>query len=120
MENQFDLSFDWDGTLTSGDGPIGQDNGAVIDVTPLRIALSKRLRVAVMTCNEPWYVAARLQGQGIAGIADTSMQHKTPPPWLESQMVMVTNRKVLSRVYVDDRNIAWRFGDDPELIFEGM
>lgn len=119
MENQFDLSFDWDGTLTSGDGPIGQDNGAEIDLAPLRLALERGLTVAVMTCNDPMYVASVLAAHGIAAWANADMSYKTPRPGREN-LVMVSSRKVLSSRYIDDRNITWRFGDDPELIFKGL
>lgn len=119
MENQFDLSFDWDGTLTSSDGPIGQDNGAEIDLTPLKLALERGLTVAVMTCNDPIYVAEVLRQQGIRSAADRNFSCKTPQAWA-GNAVIVTGRKVLSARYVDDRNITWRFGDDPELIFEGI
>ena len=111
-ENQFDIAFDWDGTLTSGDGPIGQDNGAEIDLYPLRLCLEAGRTVAVMTCNEAPYVASVLASRGITAFADTAMAHKVPDGEFGGQ-VLVTNRKVLAAVYADDRNITWKFGDDP-------
>jgi hypothetical protein len=117
-ESEFDLAFDWDGTLTSaGAAPIGQDNpGVIIDTFPLKLALSRGLSVAVMTCNTPRYVTGILRDQGIGAYADYSMQYKTPPSWLGG-LVLVTGRKVLAKRYVDDRGCHWQFGDDPELIF---
>jgi len=117
-EPQFDLAFDWDGTLTSaGAAPIGQDNpGVVIDVTPLKMALSRGLQVAVMTCNCPLYITSVLATYGIAAHPDTDMQYKIPPEWL-GRLVLVTGRKVLAARYVDDRGMNWKFGDPPELIF---
>ena len=117
-ESQFDLAFDWDGTLTSaGAAPIGQDNpGVIIDVTPLKMALSRGLQVAVMTCNVPSYVARILWDRGIRALPDNDMQYKIPPVSLGNR-VLVTNRKVLASRYIDDRGMNWKFGDDPELIF---
>ena len=122
MENQFDLSFDWDGTLTSGDGPIAQDNGAEINLFPLFAAWQRGLVCAVMTCNDPRYVAEVIRGDekyGMPAQADVRMECKTPP-YPDGLIVIVTQRKVLARRYIDDRNITWRFGDDPELIFKGL
>jgi hypothetical protein len=122
MEDQFDLSFDYDGTLTSQDGPIGQDNGSEVDLTPLYMAWTRGLRCAVMTCNDPRYVAEVIRSDekhGIPAQADIRMEHKTPP-FPDGLVVVVTQRKVLAKRYIDDRNITWRFGDDPELIFKGL
>jgi len=118
-ESQFDLAFDWDGTLTSaGAAPVGRDNpGVSIDLTPVRMALSRGLQVAVMTCNDVGYVAAALYRHGVLGYPDHEMQYKIPPVFLGGY-VLVTNRKVLARKYIDDRGMHWQFGDDPELIFE--
>ena len=108
-ESQFDIAFDWDGTLTSGDGPTGQDNGAEINLRPLTIILSYGYTAAIMTCNDPEYVAGILEDRDIPAYADPSNQHKIPDPVFTGK-VLVTGRKVLARVYVDDRNVLFRYG----------
>jgi hypothetical protein len=118
-EPQFDVAFDWDGTLTSGDGPVGQDNGQKLNLLPLELIRAKGYAVAIMTCNEAGYVAQVLQRAGIPARADMQMEHKIPPQDL-GQQVVVTQRKVLSRFYVDDRNIEWRYGDNPQRILDRL
>lgn len=107
-EPQFDVSFDWDGTLTSGDGPIGQDNGAVIDLAPLQACLDAGLSCAIMTCNQPSYVAGVLREHQIPVFCDEGFLHKIPHPDFDG-MVLVTQRKVLARVYADDRGLRFRW-----------
>jgi predicted phosphatase len=108
----FDIAFDWDGTLT--DGAIvetGHDNaGVTIDLAPLRWAMRKGYTVAIMTCNDPWYVWQKLFDADISAYADIDMANKCPPQWLGTT-IMITQRKVYARVYVDDHGLRWAFGD---------
>jgi len=105
------VAFDCDGTLNDmAVGQIGVDNGARWDITVLLTAMRLGCRVAVMTCNDPAYVAAKLQELGVKAYADVAREHKVPP-WLG--VVLVTDRKVLADEYLDDRNVAYKFGDDP-------
>jgi hypothetical protein len=115
MEKQFDAAFDWDGTLTSEDGPIGQDHGAVLDLQPLRLVLAGGFTAAVMTCNVVSYVETILRQNGIPAMADTTMQFKTYPDDLGPGFVIVTNRKVLARFYFDDRGREYHYGMDPRI-----
>ena len=109
----FDIAFDWDGTLTdAGIVETGHDNdGVTIDLTPLRWAMARGYTVAIMTCNDPWYVWRKLFDAGIDAMADTDMSLKCPPPWLGTT-IMITQRKVYARVYVDDHGLRWKCGDD--------
>ena len=113
-ESQFDIAFDWDGTLTSADGPIGRDNGAAINLEPLTRVLDAGYTAAIMTCNDPLYVAHILEQYGVPTHPDTVFQYKIPDP-LFTGKVLVTGRKVLARVYADDRNILYQYGMNPRI-----
>ena len=108
------IAFDWDGTLTNqGKTNIGKDTGAAIDLTPLRECLQRGWIVTVMTCNSPHYVARLLHDRGVKAIADPWMHIKV---WDRPGIVLVTGRKVLADLYVDDHGLRWSYGSDPQLI----
>lgn len=118
-DTPFDIAFDWDGTLTNGAiVETGHDNaGVTTDLSPLRWAMRKGYTVAIMTCNDPWYVWQKLFDAGIDAFADIDMANKCPPPWLGTT-VMITQRKVYARVYPDDHGLRWKCGDDISVIDE--
>ena len=105
------VAFDWDGTLTSqGTGKIGQDNGAQVDLTPLRMVLEAGWYAGIMTCNVVRYVADVVERHGIAAYADEESYFKIPR---FANMVLVSNRKLLADLYVDDHGFRYQYGDDP-------
>jgi len=115
------IAFDCDGVLTDqGTTVIGQDTGRKWDVTPVKLALSRGCSVAVMTCNVVSYVAGQLKEHGLEVFCDETMQYKTWDGGLDGCTVLVTGRKVLADLYVDDHARYWALGDDPELIFAGI
>lgn len=117
----FDIAFDWDGTLTdAGTVEIGHDNAGVnVDLSPLIWAVRKGYTVAIMTCNDPWYIWQKLFKAGFDAIADNDMSIKCPPAWLGTTIV-VTQRKVYARVYVDDHGLNWQCGDPIDRIEERL
>lgn len=106
------VAFDCDGTLTNaGVTVIGQDNGQKWDVHPIWVMQQLGCIVAVMTCNEPEYVTSMLRQHGIDAYADPDIsdpQYRNPP---DDGRVMVTGRKVVADLYVDDNGLRWKFGD---------
>ncbi|SRR6266568_460225 len=115
------VAFDWDGTLNNTPVTHGNDpaimRGQVCDLTPLHAVMASGHRVAIMTAGDPLFVLGRLLDRKVPAFADTAMEHKVPP---SAGMVMVTNRKVLADVYVDDRALRWRFGMDASVIERTM
>lgn len=106
------VAFDCDGTLNNmGVSVIGRDNGQKWDIHPIRVLLTLGCTVCVYTCNTVDFVVRELCGQGIDAYPDpdiTDPQWKCPP---NDGRVMVTNRKPLADLYVDDNALRWRFGD---------
>lgn len=112
------IAFDWDGTLTNkGDTSTGRA-GITYDLAPVMCAMAAGHRVAIMTADPDnlQRIPAILAQYGITSYADVTMQCKMPRMVGE---VLVTNRKVLADVYVDDRAMRWQFGMD-ETIIERM
>lgn len=115
------IAFDCDGVLTDqGTTTIGQDTDRTWDVTPVQMALCRGFSVTVMTCNVVSYVAARLKDQGLSVYPDETMEYRAWDGGLDGCTVLVTNRKILADLYVDDHAQHWAFGDDPDLIFAGF
>jgi hypothetical protein len=85
----------------------------------LRWAMRNGYTVAIMTCNDPWYLWRKLFDAGIDAFADTDMANKCPPAWLGTT-IMITQRKVFARVYVDDHGLRWGFGDPIATIEEAL
>lgn len=111
------IAFDYDGVLTSAAVP-GSGGSVKIDLTPLVLALDAGCRVAVMTCNDVSHVAGVLESRGIPALQDRSMRYALPP---EHGRVLVSNRKVVADLYVDDHGMRWSYGDDlarPTCIFD--
>lgn len=124
MDVPWDISFDYDGTLTdAGVVEIGRDNAGVhVDYAPVRMALARGWSTVIMTCNDPSYVASKLMDAGIIAVVDGNKTAKCPPAdWGDYDLkVMVTNLKAFARMYVDDHNIQWQYGDPLERITERM
>jgi hypothetical protein len=105
------LSFDFDGVLSEGRGyhwPVRK-----LDLTVLRQALDRGYAVHVLTANDVDKVAWALASQGIDAVHDACPRNRE---WLggpSGRVVLVTNRKLKARAYVDDRALRWQFGDDP-------
>ncbi len=116
------IAFDWDGTLTNESiTPVGTDDpDRVIELAPLKMALDAGHIAVVMTCNEPGYVADILRDHGIHAVTDPWLQVAAWDGGADGKTVLVTNRKVLADLYVDDRAFRYRFGDDPASIFAGL
>lgn len=117
-ETPFDVAFDYDGVLTdAGAVEVGKDReGVHIDMRPVHVALAQGLTVAVMTCNVVSYVADKLEQHGIRTLSDPWMRFKCPPDGWSQDHVLVTNRKVFARLYVDDNAVRWRCGDPIEAL----
>jgi hypothetical protein len=112
------VAFDCDGVLTSqGTTVIGTDQGADWDVAPIRLALDRGCAVSVMTCNVPSWVADQLRNEGLSVLADDAMAYKAWDGGPDGKTVLITGRKVLADLYVDDHALGWTFGQDAGQIF---
>ena len=115
------IAFDCDGVLTDqGTTTIGTDTDRKWDVTPIRMALTRGFSVGVMTCNVVTYVARKLEEQGLTALPDVDMFYKAWDGGPDGCTVLVTNRKLLADMIVDDHAMGWSYGQDPELIFAGL
>jgi hypothetical protein len=106
------VAFDCDGTLNNmGVSVIGQDNGQKWDTYPIWVLQQLGCTVCVYTCNVVDFVVDELRKQDIDAYPDpdiTDPQYKCPP---NNGRVMVTNRKPLADLYVDDNALRWKCGD---------
>jgi hypothetical protein len=91
-----------------------------VDITLLRMAQDRGYPVAVVTANEVGYVARTLQDLGIDAVADPTMKMASWQSWQARGRVLVTNRKIAGRAFVDDRAIHWQYGDDPLEVFQEL
>ena len=112
------IAFDYDGVLTNaGVTVIGQDNdGVTLDVSPLSLFLDLGCSVGVMTCNDPEYVAGKLRDQGIDALADIAMTVRIWNGGIGGRQVLVTGRKLVADMYVDDHGCHWSYGQDKGIL----
>jgi len=106
------VAFDFDGVITNaGVTVIGQDNdGVKLDVSPLDLFMDLGCSVGVMTCNDPEYVAGKLREQGVDAFADLAMSIRIWDGGLRGRQVLVTGRKLVADMYVDDHGQQWHYG----------
>lgn len=114
------LSFDFDGTLTDSRGYRWPVKG--LDLTPVTEALARGYAVHVLTVNDTYRVAGTLRAAGIDAVSDDGRN-----PWMvewdgghDGTKVLVTNRKLKARAYIDDRGLYWRHGMPTEVIWNEL
>jgi 8-oxo-dGTP pyrophosphatase MutT (NUDIX family) len=113
------VAFDFDGVLHEHRGWVSKFGR--INVEPLRMAQRKGYATAVMTCNDVGRVATILRVKyNLRTVPDLQMRNMGWDGGKDGRQVLVTNRKLAARMYVDDRAFHWTYGSDPGRIFDEL
>lgn len=115
------VAFDFDGVLHEHGGyraSFGQ-----IDTTLIDMAHARKFAVAIMTCNDTWRIANLLAKRGYKVQDDNARPVgalRGSPSWYggeDGYTILVTNRKVCAKFYVDDRALQYEYQTDPREVF---
>lgn len=109
------VSVDFDGCIhepANWQPTLGKLDTSIIDVLH-----AAGYAVAVSTCNDVRTVARALRLLGFRCWEDRA--HRADI-WSDSEIVLVTGRKVRAVAYLDDRAVTFCFGDDPEVALSAV
>lgn len=109
------IAFDFDGVIH--EDPHYRIEFLDIDVAPIREAHRRGYAVAIMTCNDVRRVAAALRRLKLRAWADVGMRFLEWSGGKDGKEILVTGRKIVASLYVDDKAMNWRYGEDPAAIF---
>lgn len=109
------IAFDFDGVIH--EDPHYRIEFLDIDVAPIREAHRRGYAVAIMTCNDVRRVAAALRQLKLRAWADAGMRFLEWSGGKDGKEILVTGRKIVASLYVDDKAMNWRYGEDPAAIF---
>jgi 8-oxo-dGTP pyrophosphatase MutT (NUDIX family) len=112
------LSFDFDGVIHEHSG--WRATFGRLDVAGIREAHDRGYCVTVSTCNDTWRVAAALSAAGLSVLADHKMTRGFWSGGASGKVVLVTNRKVSSAAYLDDRGINYQHGQPWAPVFDQL
>lgn len=109
------VAFDFDGVLSKGTRyhwPLDE-----LDLSLIAGAHERGYAVAVMTCNDVTRVAGALRQRGLRVFADVRMTREF---WSDPEVVLVTNRKVAAKLYVDDRAVRYQYGQPASVVYDTL
>lgn len=116
------VAFDWDGVMHEHGGY--RTTWGKIDTTLIDMAHARKFAVAIQTCNDTWRIANLLAKRGYKVQDDNarpvSGSLRGSPSWYggeDGYRILVTNRKVCAKFYVDDRGLQYDFRTDPREVF---
>jgi len=95
-----------------------------LDMTLISMAHARSIAVAIQTCNDTWRIAKLLRDRGYAVVDDNlnpaGGSLRGSPNWhggIGGKVVLVTNRKVCAKWYVDDRALHYTYDQEPSEVF---
>lgn len=101
--------IDWDGVLMPDPDSPWRYVPEELDVKLITECQAAGYAVAISTCAEISRVAGVLEARGIPCWADTAMRNWS---WHDGSQVLISNRKIHGRVFLDDHAMHWTYGDD--------
>lgn len=112
------ICFDFDGVLHESAEyryPMGK-----VRLDLITQAQDRGYAVAIMTCNDVLYVAAYLRGRGVKAVSDAQMKRVWWSGGEDGKDVLVTNRKIPARAYIDDRAINYHYSEPTEDVWRKL
>jgi hypothetical protein len=113
------LVLDFDGVVHEHDH--WEPHFGRVDATLIHMAHASGHVVAIVTGNKPGKVARALHAQNVRTRTDPLMRRRSWDGGRDGRTVLVTHRKLDgTRLFVDDRALCWRYGDNPLLVMAAL
>lgn len=112
------VSIDWDGVVHE-DRNYRYPMGAT-DLDLIRDAQARGFAVAILTCNDPPYVAGYLRKHGFKALPDVQMVNSSWHGGKDGKVVLVSQRKLSSVAYIDDKAINHRYGQGTQHVWDEL
>lgn len=112
------ISFDFDGVLH--EDPRYRAVMGDVDLALIRQAHERGYAVAILTCNNVLHVGNYLRRQGFRVFADTAMKLDWWHGGRTGNTILVSQRKIPSVAYVDDKAISYRYGQPHQTVWDSL
>lgn len=112
------ISFDFDGVLH--EDPHYRAVMGEVDLTLIHQAHERGYAVAILTCNNVKHVGNYLRKRGFRVFADTAMKLDWWHGGRDGTTILVSQRKITSVAYVDDKAVSYRFGQPYQNVWDSL